>query len=108
MIAGSFICQNYEPGQIIVEEGEPGSFAYIIKEGKVCMWSNKNFIKTLQKNEIFGVKALFYNIKRQTTMIVEEKTTCLVLSREMLVKQLGNDIFDVTFRNFMRRALDNT
>ena len=81
-MASDFIIQKYDPNQIIVEEGEPGSAYFIIKEGSATMWKNDTFLRKLNKHETFGEKALFYNIIRQTTVKADELTTCLILTRE--------------------------
>jgi cGMP-dependent protein kinase 1 len=48
---------------------------------------------------------LFYNTVRQMTVRAEEDMTCLILGRETLSKVLGDQIFVVTFRNFMKWSI---
>lgn len=47
----------------------------------------------MRKYESFGEKALFYNTLRQVTVIAEEKTICMILGRDTLCQQLGDEIF---------------
>lgn len=53
-IAGSLIAQSYSKGQIIVNEGDPGSTFYIIKDGEASVWKGNKIIKKLTKGDTFG------------------------------------------------------
>ena len=59
----------------------------------------------LQRADSFGEQALFDNTVRQMTVKAEEDMKCLILGRETLSKVLGDQIFVVTFRNFMKWAI---
>ena len=62
----------------------------------------------LEKTDSFGEQALFYNTVRQMTVKAEEDMICLILGRETLSKVLGDQIFVVTFRNFMKWAIEKS
>lgn len=89
-----------------MNEGDPGSSFYIIKEGSASVWKGNKEIKKLEKGEEFGEQALYYNTVRQVTIKAEEDIVCLVLGRETLAKVLGDRIFVVTFRNFIKWCFD--
>jgi cGMP-dependent protein kinase len=65
----------------------------VIKEGSVSVQKNGRVLKTMRKYESFGEKALFYNTLRQVTVMAEEKTICMILGRDTLCQQLGDEIF---------------
>lgn len=87
-------------------EGDPGSSFYIIKEGTASLWKGNKELKRLEKADSFGEQALFYNTIRQMTVKAEDDVVCLVLGRETLSKILGDQIFTVTFRNFLKWAFE--
>ena len=58
----------------------------------------------MRKGSLFGEQALYYNTIRQMTVKAEEDVVCLVLGRETLAKILGDRIFIVTFRNFIKHC----
>ena len=107
-IAGALITQEYVKGQVIVNEGDPGSSFYIIKEGTAAVYKGNKLMTKLEKTDSFGEQALFYNTVRQMTVKAEEDMTCLILGRETLSKVLGDQIFVVTFRNFMKWAIEKS
>lgn len=71
------------------EEGEPGSCAYIIVSGSIeC--ENKQKGKTkIGKGEVLGELSLLYNVIRTHTVRALEKTTIIVIGRELLKRILG-------------------
>lgn len=105
-IAAALITQRFSKDQIIVTEGDPGSSFYIIKEGTASLWKGNKELKRLEKADSFGEQALFYNTIRQMTVKAEDDVVCLVLGRETLSKILGDQIFTVTFRNFLKWAFE--
>lgn len=80
-IAGALITQEYVKGQVIVNEGDPGSSFYIIKEGTAAVYKGNKLMTKLEKTDSFGEQALFYNTVRQMTVKAEEDMTCLILGR---------------------------
>lgn len=107
-IAGSLVIQNFVKGQTIINEGDPGSSFYIIKNGEaIVMKGNKKQAK-LTKSDCFGEQSLYYNTVRQMSVKAESDMTCLILSRETIAKVLGDQIFIVTFRNFIKWAFDKS
>jgi len=53
---------------IILKEGTPGNFFYIIKEGVVEISQNQNIVRTLSRGESFGELALLHNAMRSRTV----------------------------------------
>ena len=46
-IAGALITQEYAKGQVIVNEGDPGSSFYIIKEGTAAVYKGNKLMTKL-------------------------------------------------------------
>ena len=53
-IAGALVSQQFNKGQVIVGEGDPGSSFYVIKEGTASVWKANKFIMKLEKSDSFG------------------------------------------------------
>lgn len=50
--------ESYTPGQMIFEEGQPGSIMYVVKDGEVEILVGADVMETLDAGEIFGEMAL--------------------------------------------------
>jgi len=84
---------------MIVQEGDPASSFYIIKEGTVTVMKGDKDIRKLSKGDSFGEQALYYNTVRQMSVRAEDEVKCLALGRDTLTKILGDQVHAVTFRN---------
>ncbi|EZG50652.1 CGMP-dependent protein kinase [Gregarina niphandrodes] len=69
----------YNQGDNIVIEGEMGSTFYIIKNGEVVITQNNKRLRTLNKHDYFGERALLYDEPRSATV------TCLSHQAELWV-----------------------
>ena len=54
-------------GQNAITQGEPGTEFFIVKKGTFDMFINDKYIRSLNENEYFGERALFFNEKRSAT-----------------------------------------
>jgi cGMP-dependent protein kinase len=75
---------NFENGTRIITQGEKDYKLFIIKSGTIDVFINDNYIRTLNKNEFFGERALFFNEPRTATAIANGKVECFVLDSEEL------------------------
>lgn len=106
-IAHCAIIENFQPGQNIVTEGSAANSFYAIMCGRVESWNDKRLIREYVAGGFFDEKVLFSNECWEFSVLTLEFTTCLVFSRETLVKVLGADIKSVIKHNAVLRALDN-
>jgi len=74
--------ERYEHGQKIITQGEEGNKFYIVKSGKVDIYVNKNYIRTLNENEYFGERALFFKEPRSATALANGDVEIFFLSKE--------------------------
>ena len=63
-------------------------------------------MRKLGRGDSFGEQSLFYNTMRQYTIKADDDVVCLVLSRDTLNRILGDKIYDVTFKNFIKWSFD--
>lgn len=102
-----FIEKVYYKNQPIIKEGDPGSCFFFIKSGETSVYKGSKFLKKLTRGDYFGEQSLFYNTMRQLTIKADEDVSVLILTRDTLNKTLGNKIYDVTFKNFIKKAFEN-
>ncbi|CAH6882835.1 Prkg2 [Phodopus roborovskii] len=88
--------EYYDKGDYIIREGEEGSTFFILAKGKVKVTQSTEgheqpqLIKTLQKGEYFGEKALISDDVRSANIIAEENdVACLVIDRETFNQTVG-------------------
>ena len=88
-----FDVETYLPGSVIVRQGEPGSCAYFIQDGKVEVIRNEQgqdrVIATLNKDEYFGEMALISDNPRNATVRAVNETRVAALGKENFVKLLS-------------------
>jgi CRP-like cAMP-binding protein len=70
--------ENFQPGQAIFSEGEPGTVMYVVLEGEVELRINGNVIETLGPGEPFGEMALLDRAPRVATAVA--RTACRLLA----------------------------
>jgi cAMP-binding proteins - catabolite gene activator and regulatory subunit of cAMP-dependent protein kinases len=107
-IAGVLISQKFTKGQNIVNEGDPASSFYIIKEGSVSVLKGGKEIRKMYKGDSFGEQALYYNTTRGATVKALDNVICLALGRDTITKILGDQVQIVTFRNVQKWALEKS
>jgi len=75
---------NFDNGTRVITQGEIDYKLFIIKSGTIDVFINDNYIRTLNKNEFFGERALFYNEPRTATAIANGKVECFSLDSQEL------------------------
>ncbi len=84
---------TYPAGQAIVREGEPGSTAYLITEGRAVAWirtaQGRRNVRALGPGDVFGELAILTAGRRTATVEAETDVRAQVVSREMLESGLG-------------------
>ncbi len=78
--------KNYEPGQVIISEYEPGDCFYLIQTGRVqlvkCVNGNKKNLDILKPGEFFGEMAILDNSPRSATCMAAGPVKCLEFNKE--------------------------
>ncbi len=106
-VASSLVTLKYYKGQNILEEGDPGSAFYIIKDGTASMLKGAVEERKIYQGESFGLNSLYYNTMRKMTIRADETVTCHILGRETLAKIIGPDHYRETmFRNYVKYVFE--
>jgi len=92
-ICSSLIKQKFYKGQNIIQEGDPGSTFYFIKEGNASVYKASKFQRKLTKGDSFGEQSLYYNTMRQYTITADDDVICLVLGRDTLNGIMGDNVY---------------
>jgi CRP-like cAMP-binding protein len=95
-LAKTMVSQDYEAGQDIVEQGESGVGLFIIVSGKADVVhvrpdGTKAVVNALGPTDFFGELALLTEGPRTASVIAQEATTCLVLTRWNFLAVLKSD-----------------
>jgi cGMP-dependent protein kinase len=98
--------QKFQESQNIIMEGEEGTRFYIVKSGKVDIFVKGNYLRTLNENEYFGERALFFDEKRSATATANCSVEVYYLEKDDFVS-----IIDGNLKEFLVSRLylqDNT
>ncbi|MCS6778357.1 MAG: cyclic nucleotide-binding domain-containing protein [Geminicoccaceae bacterium] len=77
---------DYEPGEIVCRQGEPGDAAYILLEGSADVLvdtpSGRVKVATLGKNEIVGEIAILCDVPRTATVVAATRLHTLKIAKD--------------------------
>ena len=103
-LADALDTEIYEPGQVIIAEGDVGENFYLIEYGTAEVSKNgKGVVATLKTNDYFGEVALLNNLPRQATITTTSKTKVATLGKSGFQRLLGPAV-DVLRLNDPSRA----
>jgi len=71
----------YEPGAVIVKQGDPGVGFFLSAEGNVEVTHNSDKLREMGPGEFFGEMALMEDRTRTATVTAKTRTKCLQLVR---------------------------
>lgn len=110
----SFELRIYEPGEVILKEGEPGDYALQILEGSVEivteMQGERIVLATRTKGNVVGEMAVFTNEPRSATVVARHKTIAKLMAREDILKELDklDPWVGYTVKSLSQRLLKDT
>lgn len=89
-LADALDTEFYEPGQVIVHEGDVGENFYLIEYGE-CEVSKKGqgVVAQLKSHDYFGEVALLNDLPRQATVTAKTKTKVATLGKSGFQRLLG-------------------
>lgn len=96
-----FTPRPFPAGTLIVREGDIADEAYVITEGRCEAFREERgkrvLLRTLGPGEVFGEGALFAGEPRNASVIALDDVTAVVVTREVLDRELGGDSWIGTF-----------
>jgi hypothetical protein len=90
-LAGKLQSADYAPGDVIIEEGQPGELFYMIAEGRARVCKDGRELRQLATGESFGEIALLRHVPRTASVIAISRLQARTLTREeFLAAVTGN------------------
>jgi len=91
--AGRYPTESYEPGQLVIKEGDFGDTAYVILKGKARAFRTEHGqTKTLRQmgpSDVFGETAILTDKPRSASVEAIEPLTVVVVNRDALEREMG-------------------
>jgi eukaryotic-like serine/threonine-protein kinase len=88
----AFSMQSFKPGDVFVQEGDKGDFAFTIISGSVevsrMVGGAKKVLSVLGPGEIVGELAIFSNEPRTATITALEPTTISIMNRPSIEQEM--------------------
>ena len=82
---------TYEPGHVIIQDGEPGNLFYMIADGRARVCKDGKQLRQMGTGESFGEIGLLRQIPRTATVIAMTRLQARTLTREeFLAAVTGN------------------
>ncbi|KAL4641105.1 cGMP-dependent protein kinase 2-like [Arapaima gigas] len=75
--------RSYTQGQLVIKEGEPGNYLYVLADGLLEVIQNGKLLGQMQPGTAFGELAILYNCKRTATVKAVFQSRIWVLDRQM-------------------------
>ncbi len=82
---------NFEPGQSILKQGEPGLSFLLILEGKVEVRKNGKKVATTGPGGFFGEMTVFDDKPRSADVVAIERTTCFGMTNWSFIPVLRSN-----------------
>jgi CRP-like cAMP-binding protein len=83
--------QEFEPGQVIVQQGQVGNGLYIVVTGEVRIISGDDELARLGAGETIGELSVIDQQPRVASAVAATETTCLALASWDLIAMLERD-----------------
>lgn len=100
--------QSYEPGRVIVQEGQPGLGLYIISEGEVDVIRGGNVIDHLKDGDFFGEMSLIDDLPRTADVRAVTTVHCLTLAKwEFLGELTAHPVMALPMLPMLSRRIRN-
>jgi len=71
-LVDAFEACSFQKGDVIIKQGDPGDYFYVIKSGKVAFQVNGNDVGSAGKGASFGELSLLYTCPRAATVVAGE------------------------------------
>ena len=94
LIANKVKLENFKNGEKVIVQGQDGSKLYILKSGKADIYIKDEYIRTLNENEYFGERTLFFKEPRSATVIAKGNLEVIALEKEDFKLVLENNLKD--------------
>jgi CRP-like cAMP-binding protein len=95
MIDQGALGRVYEPGEVIVRQGDVGDCMYVIQDGEVEILAERDgteaLLRVAGRNEILGEMAIFEHQRRSATMRARSRARVLTLDKRNFLRRINED-----------------
>lgn len=91
---------EYQDGETIVRQDDPGDSFFIISEGKVDIYKDDHIVRSITKHDYFGERSALFNESRTATVKAKGKVSCWVLHNYEFL-----DLIDIKVRNLLTKRI---
>ena len=77
-ITNALFQETYQPGDVIIQQGDEGDNFYIIDQGEVEVRINNEAVSSISEGGSFGELALIYGTPRAATIVAKTRLTLWV------------------------------
>ena len=109
-----FAMQKFQPGAVIVAEGEPARAAYIITGGRCEVRkrdatdpSRSVTVRTLEAGQVFGETAIFADAPRSASVVAIDEVSAVVVERRALDELVRNSFLGLFVKALADRFLEH-
>lgn len=90
-IADALETQKFQPGEPVIQEGDPGHSFYLLESGTAEVFKNGNNgpIKEYQKGDFFGELALLNDAPRAASVVAKSELKVATLGKSAFQRLLG-------------------
>jgi len=96
--------ERFEPGAVVIREGEPGHLYYVIVEGEAVASIDGHVLRTMGPGDGFGEIALLRNVRRTATVAAGSPLLTGTLEREEFLVALSVNADSATAADALARG----
>jgi cAMP-dependent protein kinase regulator len=85
----AFELKHYMDGDIIIKQGDPGDYFYIVKSGEAMFYVEEEFVGTAPRGASFGDVALLYTCPQAATVKAVSDDTALFRVDQMCFRRIS-------------------
>ena len=86
--------ESFKNGENVMTQGEEGNKFYILKSGKVDIFVNDKYIRTMNENEYLGERALFFKEPRSATAKANGDCEVFYLEKDDFISVIETNLKD--------------
>jgi CRP-like cAMP-binding protein len=88
-LAAALERRTFPAGTVVINEGDPGDYVYVVAEGELEVWHDRRPRGGLVRGDVFGEIALTRGLPRTATILAVTDVELYAIDREPFVAAVG-------------------